>query len=147
MPLAHSRGSGWFPVAVQALVFLSETDGASTTCRPSSAMAHDLQSHAVFLRRVLAQLGRANLIQAREGRDGGYRLARPAEQITLAEVYQAVNALDPTDHTAGASDVPTPVQSALDEIEAEAERQRLEVLGRFTLASVLQRVTSSGRRS
>lgn len=147
MPQAHARGSGWFPVAVQALVFLAEPDGTATTCRPSSAMAQDLQSHAVFLRRVLAQLGRANLIQAREGRDGGYRLARPAEQITLAEVYQAVNAPDPTDHTAGASHVPTPVQSVLDEIVAEAERRRLEVLGRFTLASVLQRVTSSGRPS
>jgi Rrf2 family transcriptional regulator, repressor of oqxAB len=143
MPLAHSRGAGWFPVAVQALVRLAQTDAACS----SSAMAPDLRSHAVFLRRVLAQLGRANLIRAREGRDGGYRLARPAEQITLAEIYQAVTALDPTDptgHTAGASDGSTPIQSVLDEIEAESERQRLEVLSRFTLASVLQRVTSSG---
>ncbi len=140
---AHSRGSGWFPVAVQALVRLAEADGACS----SGAMALDLSSHAVFLRRVLAQLGRANLIQAREGRDGGYRLARPPEQITLAEVYQAVNALDPTEHTAGASGVHAQVQSVLDEIAAEAEQRRLEVLARFTLASVLQRVTSSGRPS
>ncbi len=142
MPLAHSHGPGWFPVAVQALVRLAQTAESDAACS-SSAMAPDLQSHAVFLRRVLAQLGRAHLIQAREGRAGGYRLARPPEQITLAEIYQAVNALDPIDHTASPSGVRSPVQSVLDEIEAEAERRRLEMLGRTTLATVLQRVSSS----
>ena len=86
MPLPHTRGSGWFPVAVQALVYLAQPEVACS----SSAMAPELNVHAVFLRRVLAQLGRANLIEAREGRDGGHRLARSPEQITLAEVYRAV---------------------------------------------------------
>jgi Rrf2 family protein len=109
-------------------------------------MAPDLQAHAVFLRRVLAQLGRAQLIEAREGRAGGYRLARPPEQITLAEIYQAVNALDPADHAASLSspdDMRSPVQSILDEIEAEAQRRRLDVLSRTTLAAVLRRVRGS----
>jgi Rrf2 family transcriptional regulator, repressor of oqxAB len=86
MPLPHTRGSGWFPVAVQALVYLAQSDAACS----SSAMAPELNAHAVFRRRVLAQLGRANQIEAREGRDGGYRLARSPEQITLAVVYRAV---------------------------------------------------------
>jgi Rrf2 family transcriptional repressor of oqxAB len=143
MPLPHAHGSGWFPVAVQALVRLAQSDAACS----SSAMAPDLNAHAVFLRRVLAQLRRANLIVAREGRDGGYRLARPPEQITLAEVYRAVNAAEPTDHTAGRTAAPTPVESVLDEIEAEAERRRLELLSRVSLADVLRRVTSADRRA
>lgn len=147
MPLSHSRGSRWFPVAVQALVFLAGTDQTANVCHSSSAIAQDLQSHAVFLRRILAQLARADLIVAREGRDGGYRLARPPEQITLAAVYHAVTAPEPTNHAADCDDVPTPVQSVLDEIEAEAERRRLDVLCHMTLASVLERVAGTEQPS
>jgi len=110
-------------------------------------MAQDLKAHAVYLRRVLAQLVRANLIQAREGRDGGYRLARSADDITLAEVYQAVTVADPAEHTAGSGGVNARVQTVLDEIGAEAERYLLELLSHHTLASVLERVAISGRPS
>ena len=58
MPLPHTRGSRWFPLAVQALVRLAQADAACS----SSAMAPDLNAHAVFLRRVLTQLGRATAI-------------------------------------------------------------------------------------
>ncbi len=138
MHLGISHGPGWFPVAVQALVVIAETNEPCS----SNTIAQDLKAHAVFLRRVLAQLVRANLIQAREGRDGGYRLARSAEHITLAEVYQAVNVAGPAEHTAGTSSVNARVQAVLDEIEAEAEQRLLEVLGRSTLASVLECVTT-----
>jgi Rrf2 family protein len=107
-------------------------------------MAQDLKAHPVFVRRVLAQLVRANLIQAREGRDGGYRLARSAEQLTLAEVYQAVNVANPAEHTDGNSVVNARVKSVLDEMRAEAEQCLLEVLDRSTLASVLERVNTAG---
>lgn len=143
MRVGISHGPGWFPVAVQALVVLAETDGHCS----SSAMAQGLKAHAVYLRRVLAQLVRANLIQAREGRDGGYRLARPAEHITLAEVYQAVAVADPAEHTAGTGAVNARVQTVLDEIGAEAERYLLELLSQHTLASVLERVAISGSPS
>jgi len=103
-------------------------------------MAQDLKAHAVFLRRVLAQLVHANLIQAREGRDGGYRLARSADHITLAEVYQAVAVTDPAEHTASVGGVNAQVLTVLNEIGAEAEHYLLDLLSHNTLASVLERV-------
>ena len=107
-------------------------------------MAQDLKAHAVFVRRVLAHLVRANIVQAREGRDGGYRLARPADHITLAEVYQAVTVADQQEEdTACSSGVNVRVQAVLDEVGAEAEQRLLELLGRYTLASVLERVAIS----
>lgn len=127
---------GWFPVAVQALVVLAGTEGSCS----SSTMAQDLKAHAVFVRRVLAQLVRANLVQAREGRDGGYRLARSAEAITLAEVYQAVAVAEPMEDTACSGGVNDRVQNILDEVSVEAEQHLLEILGEYTLASVLRRV-------
>lgn len=136
MSAGISHGPGWFPVAVQALVVIAATDGPCS----SNVMAQDLKAHAVFLRRVLARLGRADLIRAREGRDGGYRLARSAESITLAEVYQAV--ADPAECTSDSDCVNARVQGVLDEIGAEAEKHLLEVLGQHTLASVLERVAA-----
>src|SRR5258708_28091368 len=103
-------------------------------------MAQDLKEQAVFVRRVVAHLVRANIVQAREGRDGGYRLARPAEHITLAEVYQAVKLADPQGDTACSSDVNARVQTALDEIGAEAEPRLLELLCHYTLSSILELV-------
>ena len=139
MSLGISRSPGWFPIAVQALVVIAETNGPC----PSSAMAQGLKAHAVFVRRVLAHLVRANIVQAREGRDGGYRLARPADYITLAEVYQAVTVADQQENTTCNSGVNARVQTVLDEVEAEAEQRLLEVLGQYTLASVLVRVAIS----
>ena len=136
MSLGISHGPGWFPVAVQALVVIAETEGPCS----SSTMAQDLKAHAVFVRRVLAHLVRANIVQAREGRDGGYRLARSAEHITLVEVYQAVKLADPQGDTTCSSGVNARIQTVLDEIGAEAEHRLLELLGHSTLASILERI-------
>ena len=138
-----SNSPGWFSVAVQALVVIAGTEGPCS----SNTMAHDLKAHAVFVRRVLAQLVRAGIVQAREGRDGGYRLARSAEHITLAEVYQAVKLAEPQEETACNSSVNARVQSVLDEVGNEAEQRLLETLGRHTLASVLERVEITGHSS
>ncbi len=47
-----------------------------------------------ILPRVMRDLGSAALVEARTGRTGGYRLARPAGAITLLEV---ITAADPED--------------------------------------------------
>lgn len=138
-----SQSPGWFPVAVQALVVLAESEGRCS----STTMAQDLKAHAVFVRRVLAQLVRAGLVQAREGRDGGYRLARSAEHITLADIYQAVKQGEPQVETADSGSVNMHVQIVLDEVRAEAEQLLLTLLSQHTLASVIERMSISGHPS
>jgi Rrf2 family protein len=44
----------------------------------------------VFVARVLANLQRQGFLNARAGQQGGYRLARPPQEITLLEVIEAV---------------------------------------------------------
>jgi Rrf2 family protein len=79
-------GSGRFAMAVHALALLAQDhDGY-----PSAYLAGSVNTHAVFLRRVLGILARAGLIETREGRGGGYRLARPAAAIQLSEVYRVM---------------------------------------------------------
>jgi Rrf2 family protein len=45
---------------------------------------------ARFLENILSELRQQGLVQSRRGADGGYWLARPADQITIAEVIRAV---------------------------------------------------------
>ena len=45
---------------------------------------------AKFLENILADLRHARLVRSQRGSDGGYWLAQPAEDITLADVIRAV---------------------------------------------------------
>jgi Rrf2 family protein len=44
-----------------------------------------------FLENILVELKHADLVQAQRGAEGGYRLARPADTITLADVIRAID--------------------------------------------------------
>ena len=43
-----------------------------------------------YLEQVLLQLKRAGLLESRRGSSGGYRLSRPADQVTIGTVLRAV---------------------------------------------------------
>src|SRR3954449_7177285 len=43
-----------------------------------------------FLENILTELRRAGIVRTRRGADGGYQLARPGAEITVAEVPRAV---------------------------------------------------------
>jgi len=43
-----------------------------------------------FLENILIELRHAGLVASQRGADGGYRLARPAAEITVADVIRAV---------------------------------------------------------
>src|SRR5579862_2475886 len=128
---------GWFAVAVQALAYLARSEGVC----PSRTLAGTVDSHAVFTRRVLSQLVRAGLVAAREGRDGGYRLARHADDITLADVYRAVQAAGATEQVpvelAPACDARSGMHLAFAEIVAETDERIIEVLQEHTIAALL----------
>jgi Rrf2 family cysteine metabolism transcriptional repressor len=53
---------------------------------------------AKFLEQILLTLKRARYVQSLKGQHGGYRLARPASRVTLAEVIRLFDgALAPTE--------------------------------------------------
>ncbi len=43
-----------------------------------------------FLENILTELRRSGIIRSRRGADGGYQLARPAAEVTVADVLRAV---------------------------------------------------------
>ena len=44
-----------------------------------------------FLENILMQLRHGGLVESRRGADGGYRLARPGAEVTLADVIRAID--------------------------------------------------------
>ncbi|MFC4606054.1 RrF2 family transcriptional regulator [Rhodococcus kronopolitis] len=73
--------------AVRALVELAAAgDGPVKADRLAQAQAVPHK----FLEAVLGELRRAGMVSSRRGRDGGYWLARPAAEITVADVIRAM---------------------------------------------------------
>jgi DNA-binding IscR family transcriptional regulator len=56
----------------------------------SELLAKSLNTNPVVVRRILKALEQRGLVAMKPGRHGGVELARPAEDITLEDVYRAV---------------------------------------------------------
>lgn len=57
----------------------------------SEVVASSVNTNAVVVRRVVAQLARAGLVRSHAGKGGGLELARPANRITLFDVHLALD--------------------------------------------------------
>lgn len=73
--------------AVRAAIELAAAAGAT---RKVSELAEAQKIPPRFLENILLALRHAGLVQSRRGGEGGFRLARPASEITLADVLRAV---------------------------------------------------------
>jgi Rrf2 family protein len=73
--------------AMRALLELAQRDEPATA--ESLAEAQILPTK--FLSAILSDLRRAGLIASRRGTDGGYLLARPTTEITVADVMRAID--------------------------------------------------------
>ena len=75
--------------ALRAVVELAASPGD----RPVTA-EHLAQAQAIppkFLESILLQLRRGGVVTAQRGPEGGYRLARPATEISLAEIIRVID--------------------------------------------------------
>lgn len=79
---------GSFNLAVHALVCLSHS-GCSLS---SETLAENICTNPARVRRVMAGLKRAGMVETREGQDGGYRLCAEPAGLSLRQVAEAVEA-------------------------------------------------------
>jgi Rrf2 family protein len=72
--------------AVRALIALAASGGTVT----AEALAAEQALPRKFLEAILADLRRGGLVTSQRGPEGGHRLARPAAEISVADVMRAV---------------------------------------------------------
>ena len=78
-----------FPIAVHLMAALGYRSGRDTT---SAQLATSVNTSPSFVRRTLAKLSRAGLVETATGKAGACWLAKGAKNISLLEIYRAVDA-------------------------------------------------------
>lgn len=138
--------SSRFAVAVHVLTLLAQSGGEPVT---SEYIAGSVNTNPSLVRRLLSTLARAGLTTSQMGTGGGALLARAAGEITLLDVYRAV---DEGELFAMHREQPNPACPVGRNIQAElhhrfdAATHALEAeLGRTTIAQMLDGVTGRGR--
>jgi len=74
--------------AVRAAVELAASGGSGPVKAEQISEAQGIPLN--FLENILAELRRAGIVESRRGAAGGYLLARPATEVSLADVIRAV---------------------------------------------------------
>lgn len=117
--------------AVRAMVFLARAGDDRPVKGDAVAEAEDLPLK--YLENILAQLRAAGLVRSQRGADGGYWLAVPAEEITVAEIIRVVEG--PLAHVRGER------PERLEAVDGSATLRDLWVAVRASLRNVLDHVT------
>jgi Rrf2 family protein len=85
--LLHMAANSRTAVATHIMTSLALTDEPVS----STYLGKSVNTNPVVIRRILSDLQNAGLVQTIAGKKGGARLARPATQITLQDIYCAVD--------------------------------------------------------
>lgn len=136
-----------FSVAVHILTLLAESGGEPVT---SEQIAASVNTNPSLIRRLLGMLARDGLTTSQLGTGGGALLARPTSEITLLDVYRAV---DDGGLFAMHREQPNPrcpvgrnIQAAL-QVRFDAATRAMEAqLARTTLAEVAGQVRALAGR-
>ncbi|HHR5683661.1 TPA: RrF2 family transcriptional regulator [Klebsiella pneumoniae] len=138
-----------FPTALQMVlsVAMAEQMGERST---SAILAYGLEANPSFIRKLMVPLTRDGIIVSTLGRNGSIHLGRPADKITLRDIYLSV--IEDKKLWASRPDVPARcVVSAnacwyFKSVADEAEQASLNVLARHTrhtVASALEAVKNA----
>lgn len=130
-----------FAVAVHALSLLAVEEDARHTSR---RIAGSVATNPVVIRRLLAQLTRAGIVESAHGAKGGFRLAKPPSKVTLHDVYKAVEDCGSLFALREKSNKDCPVacrmKEILQDVFGRVESKVLPELKRTTLQDIVGRI-------
>lgn len=110
----------------------------------SEVIAHSIDTNPVVVRRIVADLVRAGLVASYPGKGGGLALGRPAEEITLLQVHEAVGDAPVVGFKAHAPNPSCPLGAkmagAVAAVFSEVEQSVRAQLAAITLAAVVRHV-------
>lgn len=135
--------SSRFAVAVHTLTLIEAGRGEPVT---SERIAESANTNPAVIRRILCMLARAGMTCSRLGAGGGALLARPASEITLLDVFRAVEdgELFSMHHEEPSARCPVGrnIQAVLEETTTAAQQSLEAVLADRTVADVLEQVAA-----
>ena len=121
---------------IHVLLHMAELPGPATSERLALAM----QTNPVVLRRLMSGLRVMGLVESAKGHGGGWLLCRPIEEITLADIYEALGSPNffafGHRHADPACLVEQSVNAALGSVYLEAESLLMKRLEAVTLAGL-----------
>ena len=132
--------------AIRAMVAISRLDGGGYVTAKTVSRLVDIPSP--FLAKVLQRLTAAGLLHSLRGPTGGVTLARPASEIRLAEIVEAIDGRNPFDACPFgwpdcSADDPCPIHAAWDQVLRPAS----ELLRTATLAETVELVSHGSAES
>jgi Rrf2 family protein len=119
--------------AVRAATMLATCAGADDGPVKGERIASSQGIPVKYLENILSELRQAGIVRSQRGAEGGYWLARPAEDVTVADVIRAVEG--PLAHVRGER------AENLEYPEGTGALQELWVAVRASLRAVLDRTT------
>ncbi|WP_241623812.1 RrF2 family transcriptional regulator [Rosenbergiella epipactidis] len=130
-----------FPTALQMVlsVAMSEEQGKRST---SNTLGNGAEANPSLIRKLMVPLTREGIFVTTLGRTGSIHLARPAEEITLCDIYMAVSQEKKLLNSRPDVKKPCCIVSAnvcwyFKQIAEEAEQASLNVLAQHTVADAL----------
>ena len=127
-----------FPTALQIMHSLVLAERSGIAVVSSSQFAEGLRANPALVRRLLGTLIQRGLLISHMGRNGGVRLACPAEEICLDKIYEA--SIDGKALWEGRKNLPhacivsTNFEQYFRDLTASADKAVLHMLGEQTLA-------------
>ncbi len=130
-----------FSMAVHVMAMLA---GSRDENVKSDCIAASVKTNPVVIRRLLGQLNHAQLVISQTGANGGTRLARCPNEITLSEIYNAVSCGEvfALRSTSPNKDCPVGrnIEAVLCNLQKEIDKTIGERLAGHTLQSVFEEV-------
>jgi len=134
-----------FAIAVHTLALMASHEDAPLK---SEFIACFVKTNPVVIRRLLPELAKANLVETQAGASGGSRLKRKPEEISLWEVFQAME----TDvafavHSPlseGECKISRNIECILINIQNRVDKAVWQTLSGLTMADVMQMIREEG---
>lgn len=127
-----------FAIAVHIMAGLGYNSGDAVN---SCDLAYSINTSPSFVRRVLAKLSKANLIETSTGKGGCCILAKPTKEISLLDIYHAVDAPKAFAIHQYKVQKPCPVschiKESLQKVLDKAQKSMEECLGEISLAEFI----------
>lgn len=131
--------SSRFAVAIHALSLLElNKDGVNT----SDFIASSVNTNPVVIRRILGMLNKAGIVQVRPG-VAGTRLARSVSELTLLDIYRAVDVVE-EDALFAIHDKPNPncpvgkhIQESIEPVFSAAQHAMEQTLAKVSLEDIV----------